>query len=929
MAKLTFDSEFNSNNIGSVGQGQPWEYSFDYAPNGFADSSMSSYEVNPNAAGLPADANVYNVGNGLLTMQIKNTPSDVPGNLVNNEPFLSGQINTKNEFSQTHGYFEARMQVPTGAGTSSAFWAVPQNGAWPPELDMPEFDQSPTYVNWGIHGVNNVMPQNTAASNQPDASTGMHVYGVDWEADKITFYEDGKEISSAATPANMNTAQYLILDDLTNAPGGWNGSPAATINQSMKVDYVRAYASDPYASGLANPDWSNHGTTASTYTPTTDSGGNLTGFTNGGAAAPQPTPAPSAAATTPQPTPASATPTTTPTTTPIGSVAASSQNGAAGVVKMNLAAPTGQIVHGTEFGLSTSMGDGQHDYKPYGDPSFTSVADQYPVDLLRHNWELNTFMDQMFPSRGSASSPNFTNLDNYLNNQPGFSGFFNAHTGTQVVTLGVPSWMNISSAADQQLYGQMVAQIAQHFAAKGDTGVNWDLINEPDGHENITDLANIFNVAAKAIKAVDPTAKTGGLAESWYHSSDLGTFEKIAGQNIDFLSWHQYDTTGGMTPQQEVNAGMSNVQQNAKAILSQAVANGVNPNVKLFMGEYNVDAGNYNAPDNGNMVGAVNAAAVTYGMINSNSNVTMGALWETLNDGSYNVFGAQGNYKVDPVGVTLSALTQYMPGNLVQTTTPGNDPGLVGYTTTYNGGFSTALVNTNLSNAYTVDMSNDGLPTSGLEEIQISNAHPMGAKTAITDLSKVQLDAGSITIITNEAPHIGEYNGGAAPASGTTGATATTTPTPATTAAAPPSSAPPSLPAATALTSGQSSAVGQMASASKPLSSLLTSFYEGANVGADLSAVGAAHNSGAAHGASVAPTAQSISDIIKQLTDYQQSAGIGSQLGITNDFMSGVVNNSIAALQSNNVAVQQGYGGALAKFFGSESSALANMVPGH
>ncbi len=56
MAKLTFDDEFNSLDAGTAGSGNPWEYSFDYAPNGFSDSSMSSFEVNPNAPGMPADA---------------------------------------------------------------------------------------------------------------------------------------------------------------------------------------------------------------------------------------------------------------------------------------------------------------------------------------------------------------------------------------------------------------------------------------------------------------------------------------------------------------------------------------------------------------------------------------------------------------------------------------------------------------------------------------------------------------------------------------------------------------------------------------------------------------------------------------------------------------------------------------------------------
>ena len=461
--------------------------------------------------------------------------------------------------------------------------------------------------------------------------------------------------------------------------------------------------------------------------------------------------------------------------------AASSAN----AVLVDLSNPTGQIVHGTEFGLSTSMGDANHDYLPYGDSSFDNVANQYPVDLLRHNWELNTMMDQIFPNAGSVSNPNWTQLDNYLNAQPAFKGFFNASMGRLVVTLGFPSWLDISNSSDQQLYAQMVSAVAQHFAQAGDTGIYWDLVNEPDGHYSPTDMGNIFNAAATAIKAVDPTAKTGGIAESWYQSADYNTFEKIAAPNIDFISWHQYVSNGsdGATAQQEVNNALTSAQTTAQQVYQQAVANGVNPNVQRFLGEYNVDGGNYSDPNNGNMVGAVAAAAATYGLIASNSNADMAALWETLNDGSYNVFGAQGNYAVDPVGVTLSTLSDYMPGNLVQTTMPGNTPGLVGYTTTYGGGFSMALIDTNLSQGYTVDLSQGNLPTTGLTSIEISSRYPTGNKTTRTDLSSVNVPAGSIVIITNEASHGGVvYNGGAATPPPTGAGSGAPTPPPSTSA---------------------------------------------------------------------------------------------------------------------------------------------------
>ena len=91
---------------------------------------------------------------------------------------------------------------------------------------------------------------------------------------------------------------------------------------------------------------------------------------------------------------------------------------------------------------------------------------------------------------------------------------------------------------------------------------------------------------------------------------------------------------------------------------------------------------------------------------------------------------------------------------------PSNTPGLVGYTTSYNGGFSTALIDTNLSRGYTVNLSQDGLPTAGLQEIVISNASPNGTTITNPNLASVRVAAGSIVVLTDEAPHVGLYSSG-------------------------------------------------------------------------------------------------------------------------------------------------------------------------
>src|SRR5581483_9963508 len=169
-------------------------------------------------------------------------------------------------------------------------------------------------------------------------------------------------------------------------------------------------------------------------------------------------------------------------------------------------------------------------------------------------------------------------------------GFINNNTAAQVITLGFPSWLDISSASDQKLFAQMVVQIAQHFASMGEPITNFDLVNEPDGKYSVTDLANIFNVTAQALKASNPSYVLGGPAESWMNASDYQTFLQMTAQNIGFVSFHQYPTNGsdGKTSQQIVNVSMSGTEGAGQQLRQMMQAAGISNNVPIFLGEYNV-----------------------------------------------------------------------------------------------------------------------------------------------------------------------------------------------------------------------------------------------------------------------------------------------------------------------------------------------------
>ena len=243
----TFDSEFDTLDVSGRGQwtpNMPWATADGRNQD---DPSEAGFYVNPNFAPL-ASASPFSVTNGVLDLATKPVPAGLDPSLVAGKPYVSGLLQTAKGFSQLYGYFEMRAELPAGNGVGAAFWLLPTDGSWPPELDVMEsLGQDPSTVYQTVHGGTSfasVPQQQVAATVAGGAASGFHTYGVDWEADKTTFYVDGKQTGQFDTPASMHKPMYMILSD--------NSTPASDVKwgkpvdgstkfpADFKVDYVRA-----------------------------------------------------------------------------------------------------------------------------------------------------------------------------------------------------------------------------------------------------------------------------------------------------------------------------------------------------------------------------------------------------------------------------------------------------------------------------------------------------------------------------------------------------------------------------------------------------------------------------------------------------------------------------------------------------------------
>ncbi len=161
--------------------------------------------------------------------------------------------------SWKYGYFEAEAKVPLGKGTWPAFWMLnerlrnPGNQekvGWPKcgEIDIMEnVGMEPKVYHFSLHceDYNWMKPKQRTKVVSVEDPVKFHKYGLDWRANEIVFYLDGKEAYRVKKDEDTFNAwpfrgPYYIILNL--AIGGNMGGkvdpsifPAKFIVKSVKV----------------------------------------------------------------------------------------------------------------------------------------------------------------------------------------------------------------------------------------------------------------------------------------------------------------------------------------------------------------------------------------------------------------------------------------------------------------------------------------------------------------------------------------------------------------------------------------------------------------------------------------------------------------------------------------------------------------------
>jgi beta-glucanase (GH16 family) len=170
------------------------------------------------------------------------------------QQWTSGNLWTKEKFR--YGYFECRYRYAAATGTNNSFWLMTRHQTPPAEGKSFEIDINeghyPNKINTNIHNWSDIKVVNGKRTH-PSASksftlkspTGgtdfakeFNVYGLEWTADELVFYFNGKPIRREQNAFCHSEAPIW----LSLAIIAWGGKITDAIDGTfMEVDYVRVY----------------------------------------------------------------------------------------------------------------------------------------------------------------------------------------------------------------------------------------------------------------------------------------------------------------------------------------------------------------------------------------------------------------------------------------------------------------------------------------------------------------------------------------------------------------------------------------------------------------------------------------------------------------------------------------------------------------
>ena len=201
---------------------------------------------------LPEQAALNGSSQLVITAERNHDEASYPAYYGEPAEWLSSKLTTKSKVEVLYGLIEARVKIPTGAGTWPAFWMLGSNldeVAWPNcgEIDILEArgrDSGNLVATLHGPGYSGEFGCGKEWRTPVSMNDDFHTFAVEWLPDSITWLFDGvafsRKIKADVAPNEwvFDHPFYIIMNLAMG--GGFTGEIDPNLNRAeMLIDHVR------------------------------------------------------------------------------------------------------------------------------------------------------------------------------------------------------------------------------------------------------------------------------------------------------------------------------------------------------------------------------------------------------------------------------------------------------------------------------------------------------------------------------------------------------------------------------------------------------------------------------------------------------------------------------------------------------------------
>ncbi len=187
-------------------------------------------------------ANAYLNGKGQLVLR---------GTKKDKNTMHCGSVDSRGKYEPKFGFIEVRLKIAnTQKGNHTAFWLqganqglIDDSGRDGAEIDVFESAWVGNFTKAVVHidGYGASHKANTKRYDAANLHDGYHTFGLDWTAEKMDIYYDGKKTVSYSGKWVPNVQEWLWLSvGASFGDGDFKNQPIGHLSNAT-VDYIRVY----------------------------------------------------------------------------------------------------------------------------------------------------------------------------------------------------------------------------------------------------------------------------------------------------------------------------------------------------------------------------------------------------------------------------------------------------------------------------------------------------------------------------------------------------------------------------------------------------------------------------------------------------------------------------------------------------------------